>query len=159
MSEKADTLGYKPLIITSNLNCSVETAAEKYLKTLKLKTTTPKTIYLLSTEPTVTLPQNSGQGGRNQHTMALLLNHLKKQNIQFTATSIGTDGQDYIKEAAGAIIDNATVSKLVEKEIDIESYISRFDSYNLFKKIDNCLIETGPTSTNICDLVILSNNT
>jgi len=94
----------------------------------------------------------SGQGGRNQHAVALMLKEMCRQNLNFCFLSAGTDGIDGNSDAAGALISQEDCRNLELKELD--KYIKNFDSYNFFKKT-NSLITTGASGTNVIDLAII----
>ncbi len=111
-------------------------------------------VIIFGGETTPTLPQKHGIGGRNQHFTATTILALKNLGGNYTMASIGTDGIDYIPQAAGAIIDQQTLNKIQYKKIDIEKYINNFDSYNLFKKINNSLIKMNNTGTNVGDIIV-----
>lgn len=98
----------------------------------------------------------SGKGGRNQHFVLQALKSLKqywKNEKKFTLLSAGTDGTDGPTDAAGAIITSELLNNewITAKQID--EYLINFDSYHFFKKVDSLLI-TGPTHTNVMDIMI-----
>lgn len=95
----------------------------------------------------------SGEGGRNQHlalTAALRLNDIPG----ITFLSAGTDGNDGNTEMAGAVVDSDTVHEALSENIDPEKFLREFDSYNFFKSAGGH-IYTGPTFTNVMDLVVI----
>ncbi|MHB2155576.1 glycerate kinase type-2 family protein [Calditrichota bacterium GD2] len=108
---------------------------------------------LLGGEPTVTLRGN-GLGGRNQEMALQMLLHLQKVERPFYFCSVGTDGTDGPTDAAGAWIDHRSFQKARSKKLDIEAYLQKNDSYHFFAKLDQ-LIKTGPTGTNVMDIMIL----
>lgn len=65
-----------------------------------------------------------------------------------------TDGTDGPTDAAGAVADNMTTKNARLLKIDIDDYIKRFDSYNFFKQ-EGGLIKTGPTLTNVMDIIVV----
>lgn len=71
-----------------------------------------------------------------------------------TILSAGTDGNDGPTNAAGAVVDSETVPFSVSKGIDPEKYLNEFNSYNFFKKTAGHII-TGPTMTNVMDIVVV----
>ena len=73
---------------------------------------------------------------------------------QWAIASIGTDGSDYIGDAAGAIVDNSTLIRAKAKNLDVSDYIKRFDSYSFFADISGSLIITGNTGTNVGDIMV-----
>ena len=107
---------------------------------------------LIGGEPTVHLKGN-GLGGRNQELTLHLLKQLKTLQSPFYFASIGTDGTDGPTDAAGAWIDRDTFFKTLEKKMEIEPYLANNDSYHFFEKL-NQLIKTGPTGTNVMDMMI-----
>lgn len=97
-----------------------------------------------------------GKGGRSQHLALSILREMKtswtKPN-KFTILCGGTDGTDGPTEAAGAITHEGM---LTEKHITVEtidSYLSEFNSNSFFKEFGTLLL-TGPTQTNVMDIVI-----
>lgn len=96
----------------------------------------------------------SGQGGRNQHAVALMLKELCHSTKEFCFLSASTDGIDGNSDAAGAVIDKQSCKILKESNIDIQNYIDNFDSYHLLKLSDDLII-TGYTNTNVIDLAII----
>lgn len=148
-------LGYNTMIIDSEIHGDVNTVAglildkveyyrqkEEFLKPACL---------LFGGEPTVRILGN-GLGGRNQH-LALTL-ALRIQDIPgITLLSAGTDGTDGPTDVAGAVVDSGTVRQAMARNKDPGTYLSEFDSYNFFKATGGH-IRTGPTFTNVMDLVI-----
>ena len=94
-----------------------------------------------------------GVGGRNQH-LALLSACLLQNNPGITILSAGTDGNDGPTEAAGAVVDSETISGAISKNIDPEKHLSEFDSFHFFKKAGGHII-TGPTMTNVMDIIVV----
>lgn len=101
-------------------------------------------------ETTVTIRGN-GKGGRNQEmalSAALKLAGLEDVMIVFSAT----DGSDGPTDATGAIADGTTVARAKEMGMDAADFLARNDAYHFFEKLDDLII-TGPTNTNVNDLV------
>jgi glycerate 2-kinase len=69
-------------------------------------------------------------------------------------TSISTDGSDYLPDIAGAIVDKNSLETSRKTGIEIQSYLDRYDTNTLLKKIGNSLIKTGNTGTNVCDVAV-----
>ena len=67
--------------------------------------------------------------------------------------SIGTDGVDGRTSAAGAVSDGTTIERSLKKGLDGVSFLEDNNSYQFFKKL-NDLIITGPTGTNVNDIMI-----
>jgi glycerate-2-kinase len=94
-----------------------------------------------------------GEGGRNQH-LALLCARLLEDKPGITILCGGTDGSDGPTKAAGAVVDSETILSAYSKDIDHGQYIREFNSYNFFRKVSGHII-TGPTMTNVMDIVVL----
>jgi hydroxypyruvate reductase/glycerate 2-kinase len=94
-----------------------------------------------------------GQGGRNQE---LCLAFLKEIGPRFNGCllSAGTDGMDGNSPAAGAIIDGESWETLSRLGLDMEDYLDRNDAYGLWSRTGDAIL-TGPTGTNVMDIVIL----
>lgn len=94
-----------------------------------------------------------GKGGRNMH-MALVALVLLRGKNGITFLAAGTDGSDGPTDAAGAVIDHESYGFAISNNIAIDKYLSEFDSYHFFEKTDSLII-TGPTLTNVMDLVVV----
>ena len=66
----------------------------------------------------------------------------------------GTDGTDGPTEAAGAIVDGRTAARADEAGLEVEAALANNDAYPALDKLD-CLIRTGPTQSNVGDLLIM----
>ncbi|ULQ55793.1 DUF4147 domain-containing protein [Flavihumibacter rivuli] len=94
-----------------------------------------------------------GRGGRNQH-MALVMAKLLAGTSGITVLSAGSDGTDGPTDAAGAVADGRTFPDAHAKGIDGEAAIGDFDAYHFFSNAGGHII-TGPTRTNVMDIVII----
>jgi glycerate 2-kinase len=109
---------------------------------------------VLGGETTVTL-KGDGKGGRNQElalSAAITLDELGLNNTLIVA--LATDGGDGPTDAAGAVATGTTVSRGRELGLDAGKYLDNNDAYNYFAPI-NDLIITGPTGTNVADLLFI----
>jgi hydroxypyruvate reductase len=103
-------------------------------------------------ETTVTLSGKGGQGGRNQE-MALAAALALDGWDGVLIACLATDGSDGPTDAAGAFADGATVARAAELGMDAQLFLSRHDAYRFFKQMGD-LIVTGPTRTNVNDLIL-----
>jgi hydroxypyruvate reductase len=103
-------------------------------------------------ESTVTLPERPGRGGRNQH-LALAAARALRANDALTILAAGTDGTDGPTEDAGAIIDAGTVDRAELAGVDVERALRDFDSGTALEAAAD-LVHTGPTGTNVGDILI-----
>ncbi len=101
--------------------------------------------------------KGSGRGGRNQHLILTILNELLKIKneieLNFLISSFATDGNDGNTDAAGAFINNEILEKVLKSNFYPVNFLQNFDSYSFFSQF-NCLIQTGPTFTNVADIFI-----
>ena len=103
-------------------------------------------LHLFGGEPTVVLPDNPGEGGRNQ-ALGLLLAREISGTGGLQVLVAGTDGTDGPTSAAGAVIDGTVWSP------DGQDALDRADAGPWLAARD-ALLTTGPTGTNVMDLVI-----
>ncbi|HEY0766594.1 MAG TPA: DUF4147 domain-containing protein [Steroidobacteraceae bacterium] len=103
-------------------------------------------------ESTVPLPSHPGRGGRNQH-LALAAARLIAGHADLMLLAAGTDGIDGVTEDAGALIDSDTCARLTLAELDAERCLQQADSARALAASGD-LVHTGPTGTNVGDLVI-----
>jgi hydroxypyruvate reductase len=103
-------------------------------------------------ESTVQLPENPGRGGRNQH-LALAAARIIAGHENLLLLVAGTDGTDGVTSDAGALVDSETCSRVALSEIDVQGCLQRADSGTALEAAGD-LIHTGPTGTNVGDIVI-----
>ena len=65
----------------------------------------------------------------------------------------GTDGRDGPTDAAGAMVDGRTWGELCQAGADPSRALTHHDSYAALDAAD-ALLRTGPTGTNVADVVI-----
>jgi hydroxypyruvate reductase len=126
-------------------------------------------LYIAGGETTVTLTESSGRdrgdslGGRNQEmALAFVLAAAAEvapddgagERPQWVFLSAGTDGLDGPTDAAGAIVDSATVGLMRGKGVDPAAALARHDSYHALDS-GEALLRTGATGTNVGDIQLL----
>lgn len=109
-------------------------------------------VFIWGGETTVTLPDNPGRGGRNQH-LALAAARILSGRNDCWLMSAGTDGTDGPTDDAGALIDGGTTARGRLQGLDPDQALHQADS-GRFLEASGDLIQTGPTGTNVMDLVI-----
>lgn len=103
-------------------------------------------------ETTVTL-SGGGKGGRNQE--LALGAALQLAGVEDAALlTLATDGEDSTTGAAGAAVDGSTLQRARQLDLDAETCLRNNDSFTFFSSMGDLLI-TGPTGTNVNDLVFL----
>jgi glycerate-2-kinase len=103
-------------------------------------------------ETTVELTAAVGNGGRNRHLacrLACLLDGVER----FSLLCAGTDGVDGAGPAAGAVIDGASAARMRDAGHDPARALARFDAGTALAAAGDA-VQTGPTGTNVGDLVI-----
>ncbi|MFC1684180.1 glycerate kinase [Pseudomonadota bacterium] len=109
-------------------------------------------VHIWGGETTVRLPDQPGRGGRNQHlALAAAMEIAGHKGVYLLA--VGTDGTDGNTEDAGALVDGETLTRAANEGLDAGEYLCRADAGTLFS-VTGDLINTGPTNTNVMDLVI-----
>jgi hydroxypyruvate reductase len=103
-------------------------------------------------ETTVTV-RGSGLGGRNQE-VALAAAAPIAGLDGVTVIGLGTDGTDGPTDAAGAIVTGHTLRRAAEKRQSIQAALKNNDAYHFFEALGDLLI-TGPTNTNVNDLMFM----
>ena len=109
-------------------------------------------LHIWGGEPTLCLPEEPGRGGRNQ-SLALAL-ACKLEKIKGITVLVGaTDGSDGPTDDAGAIIDGLTLQRGMINNRIAKDDLAAADA-GTFLAAAGDLISTGPTGTNVMDLVI-----
>ncbi len=142
MAEKARRLGLDAM----KYSCKIHGEARLIGKSLA-NMSRLRTAFIAAGETTVTVRGKGGKGGRNQE---LVLGAIK--NAKGTMIAIGSDGMDNT-DAAGAIIDRNSAKKALRLGLNPDDFLKDNNSYYFFKKMRD-LIFTGPTGTNVADLIV-----
>lgn len=152
--ETAESLGFKTIILTSMLEGEAREIARVVASIISEVQVTGTPIkkpacILLGGEPTVKI-QGTGKGGRNQElALAVALSNI---NEPYVCVSVGSDGTDGPTDAAGAIVDHTTLSRAESAGLNAQEYLKNNDSYNFFAPLGDLII-TGPTGTNVMDVI------
>ncbi|EAR21443.1 DUF4147 domain-containing protein [Nitrococcus mobilis] len=109
-------------------------------------------VHIWGGEPTVSLPENPGRGGRMQ-TLALAAAMALAGRDDIWLLAAGTDGADGFSEDAGALIDGQTVSRGSVAGGNVNEALFDADAGG-FLAGSGDLIRTGATGTNVMDLII-----
>jgi len=112
----------------------------------------PPGVHVWGGETTVRLPDHPGRGGRNQLlALAVARRIANKDGIYLLAA--GTDGTDGTTSDAGALVDGGSIMRGEDGGFDATDCLTRADA-GTFLEASGDLIYTGPTGTNVMDLVI-----
>ena len=117
----------------------------------------PPVCLVLGGETTVTI-RGQGAGGRNQE-LALaaaisLAGYSLPPGVEVAVVSLGTDGTDGPTDAAGGIATGDSIARARVLGLDARATLDANDSYHLLGALGD-LIVTGPTQTNVNDLVLV----
>lgn len=112
----------------------------------------PGGVHVWGGETTVELPENPGQGGRNQQ-LALAAARVLAGQDDVLLLAAGSDGSDGVTDDAGALVDGSSVERGEEGGCDAGDCLRRADA-GAFLEASGDLIHTGPTGTNVMDLII-----
>lgn len=154
---KAAALGYQVHLIPQPVTGDAATAARDLIQ-LAATWQGEKPLCILQGGETTIQVTGAGKGGRNQHLALAALQALAQLpgDIADTITLLsgGTDGSDGPTDAAGAIADRNTLQEAVQKKLSIADYLQQHDSYHFFEQTNSLLI-TGPTQTNVMDVMLV----
>lgn len=147
------SMGLRVCLDQGNLDGDVNLMAREIADTIKHPDSQPG-LYIWGGETTVVLPSDPGRGGRNQQ-LALQLAVNLKDISGWQILSCGTDGSDGPTQDAGALIDDQQF-RMAEKnsELNAQDSLMRADAGSYLEQA-GALIRTGPTGTNVMDLVIV----
>lgn len=153
-AEKADQLGYETEILAEDLNCEARQAGS-FLAAIARKRgrDNPRPRALILGGETVVHLKGEGKGGRNQE-LALSAAVGMDEVENTMVASVGSDGTDGPTDAAGGMVDGGSISRMRASGIDPIALLEDNDSYRALKASEDLII-TGPTGTNVNDLILL----
>jgi len=112
----------------------------------------PGVVHIWGGETTVQLPEHPGRGGRCQH-LALSAARVLSGRNRSMLLAVSTDGRDGSGDDAGALVDGDTMRRASVDGFEATDSLTRADSGRLLENTGD-LIVTGPTGTNVMDLVL-----
>lgn len=143
MQEKCKELKKPCTVYSYALRGEAKIVGRKLLQRL------PDKGFMIASGETVVKVEGDGKGGRNQELVLGSLPYLEKTVF----VSLASDGHDNTT-AAGAIGDENSLPRAIKKGIAWREYINNNDSFNFFEQLDDLII-TGPTGTNVSDLIVI----
>ncbi|GAO44947.1 glycerate kinase [Flavihumibacter petaseus NBRC 106054] len=151
----AEQLGYRAIIHPVPLSGEAREISVQLLTQLSAATKREGVCYLAGGETTVTV-KGRGKGGRNQEFVLAAVNHLMLHpDLPCPALlCAGTDGTDGPTDAAGASIDAGWLQQVSNTGPDPQPFLDNNDAYAFFEQTGG-LVKTGPTLTNVMDVMIL----
>jgi glycerate 2-kinase len=151
--EQAEREGFAVKIINNKLQGEARDVGREMALQLKeeIKKQARPFCLLAGGETTVTITGN-GKGGRNQEIVLGAVEVLQEmKNVMLI--SIATDGEDGPTDAAGAAGTNESARRAKSLRLSVADSISRNDAYVFFDQLGD-LIRTGPSGTNVNDILI-----
>ena len=150
--EAAADRGYRTLVLSSRVRGEAREAVKTHAAIAEEALATgnpvePPAVVLSGGETTVTV-RGDGEGGPNQEFAVGGALELDAEGVALAA--VDTDGIDGATDAAGGIVDSATV----EDPATARDALAANDVYPYLAERD-ALIRTGPTGTNVNDLRVL----
>jgi glycerate 2-kinase len=110
---------------------------------------------LIATGETTVHVVGGGRGGRNQEVALSAAEMLSGLDAPAALLSGGTDGIDGPTDAAGAICDSTTIDRARRAGLRTPAeYLADNDAYHFFEPLGD-LVVTGPTGTNVGDILVL----
>jgi hydroxypyruvate reductase len=152
--EQAEGEGFQPEILTNELQGEAREVGNELAQRLRVETSkrTRPFCLIAGGETTVTI-KGKGKGGRNQELALAAVNELSSlEDVMLVA--LGTDGDDGPTDAAGAVVTGESARMAESLGLDAADYLSRNDAHPFFEKLGD-LLKTGPTGTNVNDLIFL----
>ncbi len=118
----------------------------------RLLAAAPGMLHVWGGETTVVLPDHPGRGGRSQ-ALALSAALALAGHDPVWLLAAGTDGSDGPTEDAGALVDGGTVARGARSGLDARAALAGADA-GTFLEASGDLVHTGPTGTNVMDLML-----
>ena len=153
-AQAATKRGLQPFGYADPIQGEARTMAGKIMRLARAKRARGERDFCMvfAGEPTVTV-RGDGKGGRDQEMATQAAGSLVGEaDMAFLAA--GTDGADGPTEAAGGLVDQGSIGAARMGGVTARSALARSDSYH-FLKAAGGLIVTGPTGTNVNDIVLV----
>jgi glycerate-2-kinase len=143
--------GMRPVCLTPLLTGEARIAGRR-LAALARAMTAQQPLCLVAGGETVVTLQGNGRGGRSQE-LALAAAIALDGSRGAALLAAGTDGRDGPTDAAGAYVDGGSIARGRALGLDAHAALADNDSHGFFA-LEGGLLRTGPTRTNVMDLVL-----
>ena len=156
-AQQAQLEGFRAEILASDLQGEARDVGVMLARKLRAEISKDMHPFCLTAggETTVTL-RGDGKGGRNQELALAAVNELADLEDSMLI-SLATDGDDGPTDAAGAVVTGQSEQRASSLGLNAADYLSRNDAYPFFDALGD-LLKTGPTATNVNDLIFLIGN-
>ena len=155
--QKAEELGFQVEIYSLCVKGEAKEVGKTLARYLKERCReipiTKKPLCIIAGGETTVTVAGKGKGGRNlELALAAAMELDECENLKFI--TLATDGEDGPTDAAGAVVDGGTLAQAKGFGLNALDYLCDNNSYEFFDKVGG-LIKTGPTGTNVNDLVFM----
>ncbi|MES2206044.1 MAG: DUF4147 domain-containing protein [Pseudomonadota bacterium] len=148
--KKARELGFQTNFLGDHWQGEARVVGKSFANMLIEQKSQGPQCFIVGGETTVTV-KGQGKGGRNQElALAAAIELAGHSNI--VVSTFATDGVDGPTDAAGAIATGNTLERAMQHGLNAEHHLHVNNAYPFFN-ILNDLITTGPTGTNVNDLL------
>jgi len=158
-AREARRLGLRPVVLTTRLEGEAREAARVLVAILREAAEaavpgSPPVCLLAGGETTVTV-RGRGQGGRNQELAVAAALALTGFPGPAVVAALATDGVDGASDGAGGIVDDLSAARAAALGLaPATAFLEASDTRNYLGPLGD-LILTGPTGTNVADVVAL----
>ena len=152
--EQAKRESFDAEILTKGLQGEAREMGRELAHRLRVdsSTRTRPFCWIAGGETTVTI-KGRGKGGRNQELALGAVDELAGvKDVMLIA--LATDGDDGPTDAAGAVVTGESAQRAESLGLRATDHLSRNDAYSFFDALGD-LLKTGPTGTNVNDLMFL----
>ena len=148
-----EAAGPQAIVVNDPLTGDVADAAARVIEAARQEGPGRPACLVFGGETTVTL-RGDGRGGRNQELALRIAMAMPELDRSWVFLSGGTDGRDGPTDAAGGLVDAATLGRIRAAGGDPGLLLARNDSHAALGLAGD-LLRTGPTGTNVADVQIL----
>ena len=153
-AEEARRLGYRAQVESTEVAGEArDIGATLAASAIRLRASGALPCCLVSAGETTVTVRGGGRGGRNQEVaLGAALRLACEQGV--LVFSGGTDGVDGPTDAAGAMATGSTLPRALSLGLGPVDHLERNDAYRFFEPLGD-LVRTGPTGTNVMDLMLV----
>lgn len=148
--EVAHTLGYRAIVEPQFIDGDALRVGTRLAQVVV--DAEPGSLHVWGGETQVMLPPHPGRGGRSQ-SLALAAAQVLRDHPNVLFLGAGTDGSDGPTEDAGALVDGGTLARGTARGLDPGTALACADAGS-FLQASGDLIKTGPTGTNVMDMML-----
>ncbi len=148
----AREFGYHTEVFARDMVGNVHRTASAFARRLRELEAATQPVALLAGGELTLKVSGPGRGGRSQEFAVVAGQELRKAPGAVLLAA-GTDGTDGPTDAAGGFADGSSWDRAAALGLDPVDFLRRNDTWSLLRAVGD-LVHTGPTGTNVMDLVI-----